>query len=321
MAVAPRPAPFQGPLTYASVYFERADEANLTSRDLQVLYVGASDVAGRRHGIGQQRWHDGAIYDGSWESGRAHGRGAFRRPDGDTFEGHWEHNKPVDGRYVCLAGRGRPAWSYQGQFGSPTAIPNGQGRLVFADTHDAFEGQFKNGLKNGHGKYSWPDGSWYEGQWYREHFEGVGTLFDVRKYDDDAGYPYERFEGQWRQSTKHGFGSYSWLDDHQSALCSYVGQYREDRKHGAGIFLWTAPADGGGGVKYTGEFVAGRIMGIGRMTLQGGAEIYGRWRADAEDAPPALEEQLDEPAWADAMVGYEAGDRWLTDPGLRTLTP
>ena len=41
---------------------------------------------------------------------------------------------------------------------------------------DMYEGEFKAGLPDGNGKYTWKNGNWYEGQWYRGKREGNGKM-------------------------------------------------------------------------------------------------------------------------------------------------
>ena len=47
------------------------------------------------------------------------------------------------------------------------------------------QGNFKNGYPDGHGKYTWKNGSWYEGFWKNGLFEGQGTLNKVNNNKPD----------------------------------------------------------------------------------------------------------------------------------------
>ena len=42
------------------------------------------------------------------------------------------------------------------------------------DEGSVYEGSFKNGLRNGLGKYTMPDGFTYEGQWKDDQIQGKG---------------------------------------------------------------------------------------------------------------------------------------------------
>ncbi|MBD0331812.1 MAG: hypothetical protein ICV66_04095 [Chitinophagaceae bacterium] len=45
-----------------------------------------------------------------------------------------------------------------------------------AKGEDEYTGDFKNGLPDGFGKYTWKSGDWYEGQWKKGEREGSGTM-------------------------------------------------------------------------------------------------------------------------------------------------
>lgn len=40
-----------------------------------------------------------------------------------------------------------------------------------------YEGIYKNGKKNGKGKFEWPDGSYYLGEFVENEIEGEGNYF------------------------------------------------------------------------------------------------------------------------------------------------
>ena len=47
--------------------------------------------------------------------------------------------------------------------------------MIFSQGGTTYKGQFKNGLKEGQGLYSWPDGAWYNGQFQGDRENGFGT--------------------------------------------------------------------------------------------------------------------------------------------------
>ncbi len=53
---------------------------------------------------------------------------------------------------------------------------------------EKYEGQYKDGKRNGHGIYTWSDGTIYEGQFVDNKMSGHGTYM----WPDG-----EQFEGQW----------------------------------------------------------------------------------------------------------------------------
>jgi len=44
--------------------------------------------------------------------------------------------------------------------------------LFYAFLRALFEGEFKNGCKEGHGKMTYPSGNYYEGDWKSDQKEG-----------------------------------------------------------------------------------------------------------------------------------------------------
>jgi hypothetical protein len=73
----------------------------------------------------------------------------------------------------------------------PEVLPEQQilhGRGVCTwDNGDQYEGEFKNGDKDGQGIYTWPprDGRRYEGEWRRDGMSGKGIMWlpDGRVFD------------------------------------------------------------------------------------------------------------------------------------------
>ncbi len=76
---------------------------------------------------------------------------------------------------------------------------NGYGMGVF-DSKGIYEGQWKNGLRHGKGKYTWlSNGDIYEGEFYEGKRQGYG------KYVFASG---ERYEGDWKDDLRHGKGAF-----------------------------------------------------------------------------------------------------------------
>ena len=62
-----------------------------------------------------------------------------------------------------------------------------------------YDGEWKNGLRDGLGKQTWPDGSIYEGEWINDKSHGKGKLIHA---DGDI------YEGDWTEDKANGKGNY-----------------------------------------------------------------------------------------------------------------
>lgn len=60
---------------------------------------------------------------------------------------------------------------------------HGTGRHV--SVHGSYDGQWKNDMKYGYGRFVWPNGSWYDGEWKDDLQDGngKGVLFDGQYFE------------------------------------------------------------------------------------------------------------------------------------------
>ena len=90
-------------------------------------------VNNRFEGTGVRKYSDRTIYIGQWQNGMRTGNGGFWFVDGSYFWGIWRFDKMVRGML---------------------RLQNG----------DIYDGEFKDGVFEGYGKYHWKsDGSFFEG--------------------------------------------------------------------------------------------------------------------------------------------------------------
>ena len=92
-------------------------------------------------------------------------------------------------------------------------------------------GEFKNGLKNGKGRW-----------------KSAREINNINQY-----------EGEYIDDKKHGYGVFIWASGN-----IYKGEYFEDERHGSGEMSWTD------GTKYIGEWWHGIQHGHGKMILPDG---------------------------------------------------
>ncbi|CAD8163462.1 unnamed protein product [Paramecium pentaurelia] len=144
-----------------------------------------------------------------------------------------------------------------------------------------YEGEWKNGMRDGFGKQKWPDGSIYEGEWVEDKSSGRGKLthadgdvYDGEWKNDKANgkgtYIHvngAKYEGEWENDKQHGRGVENWPDG-----AKYEGQYFEGKKHGKGILNF---ADGS---RYDGEFLQNDIHGEGTYIWPDKRVYKGQWK-------------------------------------------
>jgi len=91
---------------------------------------------------------------------------------------------------------------------------------------DVFEGNYKNGLIDGFGKYTWVSGSVYEGNYKNDAQNGFG------KYTWVSGNVYE---GNYKNNAQNGYGKMTWSNGD-----IYEGNYKNGLKDGFGKYTWVA---------------------------------------------------------------------------------
>jgi len=122
-----------------------------------------------------------------------------------------------------------------------------------------YEGEFKNGKKDGRGTFSWSNGSKFSGTWKEDNrVEGVEDLFNGFRY-----------EGQYSNNLRNGKGTFTWIDG-----SIYEGEWQNDNMNGRGVKIWLD------GKKYDGEWKNGLAHGKGTFTWPGGEKYEGDWQVD-----------------------------------------
>ena len=100
---------------------------------------------------------------------------------------------------------------------------NGKGRYTSSDGQEVYEGEWKDDERSGYGEIFLKDGSKYKGEWLEDNFEGIGTYtFHDGNYS----------EGGWRKGKRHGRNKMfeedgtlimesEWLDGIRNGVCKY----------------------------------------------------------------------------------------------------
>lgn len=103
---------------------------------------------------------------------------------------------------------------------------------------DTYEGDYKNGIREGKGRYTFVAGGWYKGDWANGVKHGEGTF----RYPDKS-----KYIGEWKEGLKHGHGTYTYPNGDR-----YCGSWVNDKRHGPGTYLYAADQ-----TSFTGEWVNG----------------------------------------------------------------
>jgi hypothetical protein len=214
-----------------------------------VVYEGEM-YNGQRDCNGICLFNNGMLYEGSWRRNKEHGQGILMTADRKRiiYKGEWEKGK-MHGRGIYFYGTDRRAKKEQ-------------------KSGARFEGEFKENLKHGMGKYYFADGSVYDGSWRDGMMSGRGIF----TWPDGSVY-----EGEWKDSKRHGQGVLKASDGF-----FYDGNWVANAMEGRGTAVYP------NGQKYIGLFVCGRREGRGTMLFTNGATYEGRFRDDAIDGQGTL---------------------------------
>ena len=156
---------------------------------------------------------------------------------------------------------------YEGQM--KNGKRNGKGRMTWTDDNgkgDVYEGEFKDGYRHGKGIYKYYNsGSIYNGQWNMGVQEGWGVV----KYKDSF------YEGEWKNDKRNGKGKYTWIDGDWKGDV-YEGEFKDGYRHGKGVYKYN------NGNVYDGEWNQGLKHGFGIWKLYSG--IYeGEFKNDKRE--------------------------------------
>lgn len=208
---------------------------------------------------------EGLYYIGGWIRNNRQGLGFMIYQDGSYYQGQWYLNQP-----------------------------HGVGAYFSPDRKWVYKGKWKNGVKEGPGEESYPDGTVFKGNFKEGVKDGEGTLIFTNEciYDDrerpnnstikattvqskmkcsfkgsfkndmangqgiQRGENY-KYEGMWENNEMHGPGKSTYYNQSGTAAEFYIGEFKNGLKDGYGEYRW---ADGR---TYKGEWVAGEMVSKG----------------------------------------------------------
>jgi hypothetical protein len=114
--------------------------------------------------------------------------------------------------------------------------------IIIYSNGDKYEGDLKDGYRNGNGVYTYATGAIYNGGWLNGEFSGHGVL----TFPDG-----EYYDGEWLNGTKNGYGVLLYGTD---IKYKYEGYFLNGEFNGNGI--WTLKNG-----KIIGNWVNGKLEG------------------------------------------------------------
>lgn len=231
-----------------------------------------------KNGFGAFIYPYGDKYIGNWKDGKLNGQGTWINTDKSKTVGNWENDFQngvfevfnADGslshKEVWVKGKGLLKSECEGN------CENGWGTYVWEDGN-RYEGNWKNGKKNGGGNLYFINGDTYFGNFLEDIFHENGT------YTWSGG---NFYKGEYKNGKMNGKGKYynkdrilerkgTWIDDEYQT--NETGCISGNCENGTGTYLWE------NGQKYEGEWKDGKMDGTGTLYLENG-EIYhnGQWK-------------------------------------------
>ena len=130
--------------------------------------------------------------------------------------------------------------------------------IKLPDRYLVYMGEVRNGLPNGKGTYTDPDGFNYVGELKNGKLHGRGML--VAPHGD-------QYVGQYKDGKLHGKGTYTWSNGKR-----YVGEWKEGKANGQGTLTWPD------GREYVGALKDNKFGGLGSFTFPDGRAYAGEWK-------------------------------------------
>ena len=124
-----------------------------------------------------------------------------------------------------------------------------------------YEGQFKNGMRCGYGKFTGENGYFYEGNYNNDLPDGKGR----EETGDGSVYEGDFVNGKKTGKGRYIFGEGNWKGD------KYEGDFLDGKFHGKGKYFHS------NGNIYEGDYVFGERTGKGRYTWPNGNVYDGDW--------------------------------------------
>ena len=162
---------------------------------------------------------------------------------------------------------------YEGQFRD--GVRNGEGEMTYREG-GMYKGMFLNDRRHGSGTLTYPSGRIYQGDFVNDKFEGYGTM----KTPGTKNQKEIIYSGQWKEGKEHGKGTEKMESDYElkgifengnlvkatyndlKSKSVYKGQFKDNMFHGYGELHMKD------GLLYSGNFIESRPKGKGTLSVK-----------------------------------------------------
>lgn len=197
-----------------------------------------------RHGYGAYYWDDGTHWVGDFKENLLTGYGTYFFITGEKYVGHfinskrygwgvnydpdsgikkigfWEDNNLITPKNSLLKD-GNTTGCISGD------CKNGYGKYVYNNGY--YEGNFKDGFRNGQGSYYFDIGDFYKGNFKDNKFNGKGLYYYTNG---------ERYNGEWKEHRLHGKGELVQFDGELKLGYWNEGKYENKTTPPPGYDAW-----------------------------------------------------------------------------------
>ena len=146
-------------------------------------------------GFGVKYYKDGRKYEGEFKNNKRNGYGTLYRPDGTIFKGYYKDDYQHGlGTNYTKEGQILQGYLEDGVVINGSSIMyygNGTNDYLNFEEECRYEGQYRNGKREGFGKFFMTNGDRYEGEFQNNHYNGRGIyywqngLYYIGKFKDD----------------------------------------------------------------------------------------------------------------------------------------
>ncbi|KAL4473619.1 hypothetical protein ABPG74_022483 [Tetrahymena malaccensis] len=173
-------------------------------------------------GKGKRLYIDGS-YEGELLRDKKTNQGTLTYKNGDKYVGKWLEDMQEKGTYYYSKEKDH---YYEGEW--KDGVMCGQGKFSYT-SGGVYEGEVKDGKRHGKGKYRYANGNTYEGDWFENNQHGEGKF----TYAVNNGEGGDIYQGQFQKGKFEGFGHYYYKKSGKQ----YIGFWQDDKWNGEGKFF------------------------------------------------------------------------------------